>query len=116
MPVISMFYGIIVSMYFLANRRHNAPHIHVRYQDDEAVCPIPDGALLAAGRVGVLAACYWCCRCAGKPASDLEFEDVARRGGQEAIQGFPCRELKTMAEYAHPTRYTGTFLVVPIPL
>lgn len=47
MPVISMFYGIIVSMYFLDNRRHTAPHIHVRYQDDEAVYSIPDGALLA---------------------------------------------------------------------
>ena len=47
MPVISMFYGIIVSMYFLDNRRHKAPHIHVRYQDDEAVYSIPDGALLA---------------------------------------------------------------------
>ena len=47
MPFISMFYGIIVSMYFLDNRRHKAPHIHVRYQDDEAVYSIPDGNLLA---------------------------------------------------------------------
>jgi len=30
MPVISMFYGIIVSMYFVDNRQHKAPHIHVR--------------------------------------------------------------------------------------
>jgi len=47
MPVISMFYGIIVAMYFLDNRQHKAPHIHVRYQDDEAVYSIPDGELLA---------------------------------------------------------------------
>lgn len=47
MPVISMFYGILVSMYFLDNRQHKAPHIHVRYQDDEAVYSIPDGELLA---------------------------------------------------------------------
>ena len=47
MPVISMFYGIIVSMYFLDNKQHKAPHIHVRYQDDEAVYLIPDGDLLA---------------------------------------------------------------------
>jgi hypothetical protein len=47
MPVISMFYGIIVSMYFLDNRQHHEPHIHVRYQDDEAVYSIPDGNLLA---------------------------------------------------------------------
>jgi len=46
MPVISMFYGLIVSMYFLDNRRHKLPHIHVRYQDDEAVFGIPGGKLL----------------------------------------------------------------------
>lgn len=42
-----MFYGIIVSMYYLDNRRHNLPHIHVKYQDQEAVLSIPDGNLLA---------------------------------------------------------------------
>jgi hypothetical protein len=47
MPAISMFYGIIISMYFLDNRQHKSPHIHVRYQDDEAVYSIPDGELLA---------------------------------------------------------------------
>lgn len=46
MPVISMFYGLIVSMYFIDNRRHKLPHIHVRYQDDEAVFSIRDGELL----------------------------------------------------------------------
>ena len=46
MPVISMFYGIIVSLYFQDNRRHTRPHIHVKYQDDEAVIAIPDGELL----------------------------------------------------------------------
>lgn len=46
MPVLSMFYGIVVSMYFLDNRQHNRPHIHARYQDDEAVLAIPDGELL----------------------------------------------------------------------
>jgi len=47
MPVISMFYGIIVSMYFMDNRQHKLPHIHVRYQDDEAVYAIETGELLA---------------------------------------------------------------------
>lgn len=47
MPVIAMFYGLIVSMYFLDNRQHNAPHIHVKYQDEEAVFRIPDGELLS---------------------------------------------------------------------
>ena len=47
MPVISLFYGIIVSMYFLDNKQHKSPHIHVRYQDNEAVYSIPNGELLA---------------------------------------------------------------------
>lgn len=46
MPVISMFYGIIVSLYFLDNRRHRQPHIHARYQDSEAVVAIRGGKLL----------------------------------------------------------------------
>ncbi|OHB63692.1 MAG: hypothetical protein A2Y77_17980 [Planctomycetes bacterium RBG_13_62_9] len=46
MPVISMFYGVIVSLYFLDSKRHHRPHIHVKYQDDEAVVAIPDGELL----------------------------------------------------------------------
>jgi len=46
MPVISMFYGVIVSLYFLDNRRHKQAHIHARYQEHEAVVSIPDGTLL----------------------------------------------------------------------
>jgi hypothetical protein len=46
MAIISMFYGIIVSMYYLDNTQHNLPHIHVKYQDDEAVISIIDGRLL----------------------------------------------------------------------
>ena len=46
MPVISMFYGIIVHLYFADNRRHKKPHIHVNYQDDEAVVALPDGSIL----------------------------------------------------------------------
>ena len=42
MPVISMFYGIIVSLYFLDNKRHKKPHIHARYQEQEAVVSIAD--------------------------------------------------------------------------
>jgi hypothetical protein len=49
MPAISMFYGIIVSLYFFDNRQHHRPHVHVRYQDDEAVLAIPDGELLEGG-------------------------------------------------------------------
>jgi len=46
MPVISMFYGIIVSLYFQDNRRHCCPHIHVKFQGSEAVVSIPDGNVL----------------------------------------------------------------------
>ena len=46
MAIISMFYGIIISMYYLDNKQHNLPHIHVKYQDDEAVISIIDGQIL----------------------------------------------------------------------
>jgi len=46
MAVLSMFYGLIISMYYMDNRKHHIPHIHVRYQDEEAVISIPDGVLL----------------------------------------------------------------------
>jgi hypothetical protein len=41
-----MFYGIIVYLFFEDNKRHRLPHIHVKYQDEEAVLSIPDGELL----------------------------------------------------------------------
>lgn len=46
MAIISMFYGIIISMYYLDTKQHNLPHIHVKYQDEEAVISIIDGQLL----------------------------------------------------------------------
>jgi hypothetical protein len=46
MAVISMFYGIIISMYYLDTRRHKLPHIHVKYQENEAILCLPDGATL----------------------------------------------------------------------
>jgi len=46
MPVISMFYGILIFMYFEDNRRHKKPHIHVCYQEKEAIVGIPDGGVL----------------------------------------------------------------------
>ena len=33
-------------MYFRDNQRHNLPHVHVRYQGQEAVIAIQDGILL----------------------------------------------------------------------
>ena len=41
-----MFYGIIVLMYYFDNRRHQLPHIHVQYNDEEAVISIPDGEII----------------------------------------------------------------------
>jgi len=46
MAVLSMFYGLIISMYYLDNRRHSVPHIHVAYQEFEIVISIPDGDIL----------------------------------------------------------------------
>lgn len=46
MPVISMFYGVIVLMYYFDNRRHYLPHIHVQYGDEEAILTIPDGEVI----------------------------------------------------------------------
>ena len=46
MPTISMFYGILVLMYFRDNARHHLPHIHVRYQGVEAAISIEDGSVL----------------------------------------------------------------------
>ena len=46
MPVISMFYGIIVQMYFVDNKRHHLPHIHAKYQSDSAVFSIDGGEVL----------------------------------------------------------------------
>jgi hypothetical protein len=48
MPTISMFYGILVSMYFMDTKEHHLPHIHVYYQDFEAVFAI-EGAQMLAG-------------------------------------------------------------------
>jgi len=47
MPVISMFYGILVRMYLLDNKQHNLPHIHVRYAEFEAVISIVEGEILS---------------------------------------------------------------------
>lgn len=52
MPVISMFYGVIVSLYFADNVRHKSPHIHVTYQEHEIVLGIPDGNVLDGGLPG----------------------------------------------------------------
>ncbi len=46
MPAISMFFGIVIAIYFKDTKQHNLPHIHARYQDFKAVYAIADGQLL----------------------------------------------------------------------
>lgn len=46
MPTLSMFFGIVIRMYY-APKEHNPPHIHAIYQNDEAVLRISDGEITA---------------------------------------------------------------------
>jgi hypothetical protein len=46
MPTISMFYGVIIRLYYFDNQQHHLPHIHVHYQEESAVIEIPNGKLL----------------------------------------------------------------------
>ena len=47
MPTISIFYGILIRMFFRDIEKHHVPHIHADYQGNVAVYSIIDGALLA---------------------------------------------------------------------
>ncbi len=44
MPVISMFYGIIIRMFYYDNKEHNLPHIHIDYAEFRAVVSLVDGS------------------------------------------------------------------------
>ena len=41
MPVISMFYGLIVRMYYFDTQKHQAPHIHVEYGEQRILTYSP---------------------------------------------------------------------------
>ncbi len=45
MPTLSVFFGIIIRMYKKIGGKHNMPHIHAEYGDDEAVFDL-DGNLI----------------------------------------------------------------------
>ena len=47
MPTVSMFFGIMVAIFFEDNDRHHLPHIHVRYSGEKASIAIEDGRILA---------------------------------------------------------------------
>jgi len=46
MPTISMFYGILISLYFYDDERHKLPDIHAKYQGQAASFCIIDGSVL----------------------------------------------------------------------
>lgn len=46
MPIISVFYGLTIYMYFLDNRRHKLPHIHVNCDGEDVVVEIPTGTII----------------------------------------------------------------------
>lgn len=46
MPVISMFYGLIIMMYYFDNKQHYLPHIHVKYGEYEAVFSINSSEII----------------------------------------------------------------------
>ena len=43
MPTISMFYGILIRIFFYDTDKHSVPHIHAEFQGDVGVYSIPDG-------------------------------------------------------------------------
>jgi len=45
-PTISMFYGILILMYFHDNKKHRLPHIHAEYGEYDASIAIDDGSIL----------------------------------------------------------------------
>jgi len=45
MPVLSLFYGIIIRMYKEISGKHHEPHIHVEYSGNEVVISL-DGKIL----------------------------------------------------------------------
>jgi len=47
MPTISMFYGILITLFFRDNAQHKMPHIHARYQDFKASLALDDARVLA---------------------------------------------------------------------
>lgn len=49
MPTISMFYGVLIQMYFYDDKRHSCPHVHAEYGEHSATLSISDGVVLAGG-------------------------------------------------------------------
>jgi len=45
MPILSLFYGIIVRMYMEASGKHKKPHVHAEYSGEKVVIAL-DGEIL----------------------------------------------------------------------
>lgn len=46
MPTISMFFGIIIRMFYRDNKQHHLPHLHAEYQGEIAVFAIQEGSII----------------------------------------------------------------------
>ena len=42
-----MFYGIVIYLYFFDDERHKLPHIHAKFQGQDASFSILDGSILS---------------------------------------------------------------------
>lgn len=46
MPILSMFYGVVISMYFEKDGQHHTPHFHAKYGEHKAEVGL-DGEIIA---------------------------------------------------------------------
>lgn len=46
MPTISMFYGIIIRLFYFDSKKHHEPHIHAEYQEQSAIISITGGQVI----------------------------------------------------------------------
>ena len=45
MPTISMFFGLVIRMFY-SPKEHNPPHIHVEYQNEEAIIDFNENSVI----------------------------------------------------------------------
>jgi hypothetical protein len=46
MPLISTFYGVLIYMYWMDDKRHHLPHIHAQFSGEEGIFDIETGDLI----------------------------------------------------------------------
>jgi hypothetical protein len=89
MPAISMFYGIIIYMFFFDDKKHHRPHIHAHYSDHSAVIAIEGGEVLknrmpTRPRVvfqrWALAPGFWCSAASGTQWRDAPLRRISGLG------------------------------------